>query len=126
MRKGFLYVVAIMGWYSRKVLAWRLSNSLDVMPCIEVLEETLGKHGMPDNFNSDQGSQFNRMDLPMCSKSTTFRSAWMARVAGWTMCLSNCLWRSLKYEKVYLKAYDSVAQVQQPIGECMNFYNQDR
>jgi len=126
MRKGFLYLVAIMDWHSRKVLAWRLSNSLDAMPCIEALEDALANHGAPEIFNSDQGSQFtsdgftdvlkeHEIQISMDSKGRWIDNVFIER-----------LWRSLKYEEVYLKAYDSVARAQQSIGEWMDFYNQDR
>lgn len=126
MRKGFLYLVAIMDWHSRKVLAWRLSNSLDAMPCIEALEEALANHGRPDIFNSDQGSQFTSDGFTDVLKehgiqiSMDGKGRWIDNV------FIERLWRSLKYEEVYLKAYDSVAQAQQSIGEWMDFYNQDR
>ena len=90
MRKGFLYLVAIMDWHSRKVLSWRLSNSLDAMPCIEALEDALANHGVPDIFNSDQGCQFTSEGFTDVLKDRgAFRSAWMARDAGWIMYLSS-------------------------------------
>jgi putative transposase len=126
MRKGFLYLVAIMDWHSRKVLSWRLSNSLDTAPCIEALEEALANHGTPDIFNSDQGCQFtsegftgvlkeHKIDISMDGKGRWIDNVFIER-----------LWRSLKYEEVYLKAYDTVAQAQQGIGRWMSFYNTDR
>ena len=126
MRKGFLYLVAIMDWHSRKVLSWRLSNSLDTAPCIEALEEALANYGTPDIFNSDQGCQFTSDDFTGVLKahgiqiSMDGKGRWMDNV------FIERLWRSLKYEEVYLKAYDTVAHAQQSIGEWMNFYNQDR
>jgi len=126
MRKGFLYLVAIMDWHSRKVLSWRLSNSLDTAPCIEALEEALADHGTPDIFNSDQGCQFTSEEFTGVLKahgiqiSMDGKGCWMDNV------FIERLWRSLKYEEVYLKAYDTVAQAQQNIGEWMSFYNQDR
>lgn len=126
MRKGFLYLVAIMDWHSRKVLSWRLSNSLDTAPCIDALEEALAKHGTPDIFNSDQGCQFTSEGFTDILKahhiqiSMDGKGRWMDNV------FIERLWRSLKYEEVYLKAYDTVAQAQQGIGDWMVFYNQDR
>ncbi len=126
MRKGFLYLVAIMDWHSRKVLSWRLSNSLDAAPCIEALEEALANHGTPDIFNSDQGCQFTSEDFTDVLKehkidiSMDGKGRWMDNV------FIERLWRSLKYEEVYLKAYDTVAQAKQSIGQWMSFYNQDR
>ncbi len=126
MRKGFLYLVAIMDWHSRKVLSWRLSNSLDTAPCIEALEEAVANYGTPDIFNSDQGCQFTSEDFTGALKahgvkiSMDGKGRWMDNV------FIERLWRSLKYEEVYLKAYDTVAHARQSIGEWMNFYNQDR
>ncbi len=126
MRKCFLYLVAIMDWHSRKVLSWRLSNSLDTAPCIEALEEALVNYGTPDIFNSDQGCQFTSEGFTGVLKahgiqiSMDGKGRWMDNV------FIERLWRSLKYEEVYLKAYDTVAQAQQSIGEWMRFYNQDR
>jgi len=126
MHKGFLYLVAIMDWHTRKVLSWRLSNSLDTAPCIEALEEALADHGAPDIFNSDQGCQFtseaftnllkqHKIEISMDGKGRWVDNVFIER-----------LWRSLKYEEVYLNAYDTVAQATQRIGEWMRFYNQER
>ncbi len=126
MRKGFLYLVVIMDWHSRKVLSWRLSNSLDTAPCIEALEEAIAKHGTPKIFNSDQGCQFtsdgftgvlrdNDIKISMDGKGRWIDNVFIER-----------LWRSLKYEEVYLKAYDAVAQAKKNIGVWLTFYNQDR
>jgi len=126
MRKGFLYLVAIMDWYSRKVLSWRLSNSLDTMPCIEALEEALTRYGAPDLFNSDQGCQFTSEGFTDVLKSRGIQISMDGKGRWMDNVFIERLWRSLKYEEVYLKAYDSVAQAQQGIGEWMRFYNQDR
>ena len=126
MRKGFLYLVAVMDWHSRKVLSWCLSNSLDTAPCIEALEEALVNHGTPDIFNTDQGCQFTSEGFTEVLKahdiqiSMDGKGRWMDNV------FIERLWRSLKYEEVYLKAYDTVSQVTQGIGDWMDFYNQDR
>lgn len=126
MHKGFLYLVAIMDWHSRKVLSWRLSNSLDTAPCIEALEEALANYGTPGIFNSDQGCQFTSEGFTDVLKahgiqiSMDGKGRWMDNV------FIERLWRSLKYEEVYLKAYDTVAQAEEGIGTWMEFYNQDR
>jgi putative transposase len=126
MRKGFLYLVAIMDWHSRKVLSWRLSNSLDAAPCVEALEEALANYGTPEIFNSDQGCQFTSEDFTDVLKdngvkiSMDGKGRWMDNV------FIERLWRSLKYEEVYLKAYDSVAQAKQGIGDWLMFYNEER
>ena len=126
MRKGFLYLVAVMDWHSRKVLSWRLSNSLDTAPCIEVLEEALATHGTPELFNTDQGCQFTSELFTGVLKqhgikiSMDGKGRWMDNV------FIERLWRSLKYEEVYLKAYDTVAHAIESIGIWMDFYNQER
>ena len=126
MRKGFLYLVAIMDWHSRKVLSWRLSNTLDTAPCLEALEEAITQYGTPEIFNTDQGCQFTSEDFTSALKdhqitiSMDGKGRWMDNV------FIERLWRSLKYEEVYLKAYETVAQAQQGINNWLLFYNQDR
>ncbi len=126
MRKGFLYLVAIMDWYSRKVLSWRLSNSLDTAPCIEALEEALANHGTPGIFNSDQGSQFTSDDFIKTLKNQSIKISMDGKGRWIDNVFIERLWRSLKYEEVYLKAYDTVAQAKKNIGIWLAFYNQDR
>ena len=126
MRKGFLYLVAIMDWHSRKVLSWRLSNSLDTVPCIEALEEALAKHGRPDIFNSDQGCQFTSDDFTGILKDNGIQISMDGKGRWIDNVFIERLWRSLKYEEVYLKAYDTVAQAKESIGVWLAFYNQDR
>ncbi|NOY84437.1 MAG: IS3 family transposase, partial [Nitrospirae bacterium] len=116
MRNGFLYLVAIMDWHSRKVLSWRLPNSLETEPCIEALEEALAKYGTPGIFNSNQGSQFTSDDFTKVLKKKGIDISMDGKGR----------WRSLKYEEVYLKAYESVAHAKESIGIWLNFYNQDR
>ena len=125
MARGFLYLVAIMDWYSRYVLAWRLSNTLEVGFCVDALEEALGK-GKPEIFNTDQGSQFT---------SAAFTGALLERgiqvsMDGKGRYLDNIiverLWRSIKYEEVYLKAYKDGTEAKQGIGAYLDFYNPER
>ena len=125
MARGFLYLVAIMDWYSRYVLAWRLSNTLEVGFCVDALEEALGK-GKPEIFNTDQGSQFT---------SAAFTGALLERgiqvsMDGKGRYLDNIiverLWRSIKYEEVYLKAYKDGTEAKQGIGAYLDFYNRER
>ena len=109
MRRGFLYLVAIMDWWSRKVLAWRLSNTMDVDFCVEALEAALARHGKPKIFNSDQGSQFTSLAFTQALKdagvkiSMDGKGRWMDNV------MIERLWRSLKYECVYLQAFETGA-----------------
>ncbi len=126
MRKGFLYLVAIMDWHSRKVLSWRLSNSLDAAPCVEALEEAIKNQGTPEIFNSDQGCQFTSDDFTDVLKNHDIKISMDGKGRWMDNVFIERLWRSLKYEEVYLKAYDSVAQARQGIDQWMNFYNQDR
>lgn len=123
MKKGVLYLVAVMDWCSRKVLSWRLSNSMDTEFCVAAVEEALANHGKPDIFNTDQGSQFT---------STAFTGLLQANgiqisMDGRGRCLDNVfierLWRSLMYENVYLKNYDTGTEARAGIGSWMRFYN---
>jgi len=126
MRKGFLSLVAIMDWYSRKVLSRRLTNSLDTAPWIEALEEALAKHGRPDIFSSDQGCQFTSDDFTGMLKDKGIQISMDGKGRWIDNVFIERLWRSLKYEEVYLKAYDTVAQAKENIGVWLSFYNQDR
>ena len=125
MARGFLYLVAIMDWHSRYVLAWRLSNTLEVDFCVAALEEALSK-GRPQIFNTDQGSQFT---------SEAFTSMLLAQgvqvsMDGRGRCMDNVfverLWRSIKYEELYLKAYQNGTEARKGIGAYLAFYNQER
>ena len=126
MRKGFLYLVAVMDWHSRKVLSWRLTNSLDAAPCIEALEEALAARAAPEIFNSDQGCQFTSEGFTDVLKAHDIQISMDGKGRWIDNVFIERLWRSLKYEEVYLKAYDTVAQAEQSIGDWMEFYNQDR
>ena len=126
LRHGFVYLVAIIDWFSRKVLSWRLSNTLDTSFCIEALDEALTCFGSPEIFNSDQGCQFTAEEF--------VQRLLDAGVAisrdGKGRCLDNVfaerLWRSLKYEEVYLKSYDSIAEARREIGMYLAFFNEER
>jgi putative transposase len=126
MQTGFAYLVAIMDWYSRRVLSWRLSNTLDSSFCVEALEEALACFGRPEIFNTDQGAQFTAEAF-----TTPLRERGIAiSMDGKGRCLDNVfverLWRSLKYEEVYLHAYDDMAQARAGIGRYFGFYNGER
>ncbi|EIA1343614.1 IS3 family transposase [Vibrio parahaemolyticus] len=126
MAKGFLYLVAIIDWYSRKVLSWRLSNTMDTSFCIEALEDALKHYGPPDIFNSDQGSQFTSTEFTQklidhgVRISIDGKGRWVDNV------FIELLWRSLKYEEVYLKAYTTPREAELEIGHYMVFYNEER
>ena len=126
MPKGFLYLVAIMDWHSRAVLAWRLSNTLGADFCVEALEEALARYGKPEIFNTDQGCQFTSTDFTAVLE----RGGITISMDGKGRCMDNIfverLWRSLKYEEVYLHAYASVAEAKAGIGAWLRFYNEER
>jgi putative transposase len=124
--RGFLYLVAIIDWASRAVLAWRLSNTMDVSFCLAALEDALAKHGKPEIFNTDQGSQFTSAAFTGAliaagvEISMDGRGRWMDNV------FIERLWRSLKYEDVYLKGYADGREARAGIGEWIGFYNEQR
>lgn len=126
MRRGFLYMAAIMDWHSRKVLSWRLSNTMDSSFCAEALEEALARHGKPDIFNTDQGSQFTSFEFTGVLKdvgvsiSMDGKGRWMDNV------FIERLWRSLKYECVYLNAFETGTDARKGIGKWISFYNGSR
>jgi putative transposase len=126
MAKGFLYLVVIMDWASRAVLTWRLSNTLGADFCVEALEEALVRYGRPEIFNTDQGSQFTSDDFT----GTLQRHGVTISMDGKGRCMDNIfverLWRSLKYEEVYLHAYASVAEAKAGISAWLRFYNEER
>ncbi|AWA98194.1 MULTISPECIES: IS3 family transposase [Vibrio] len=126
MAKGFLYLVAIIDWYSRKVLSWRLSNTMDTSFCIEALEEALKHYGPPDIFNSDQGSQFTSSEFTQKLTGHGVRISMDGKGRWVDNVFIERLWRSLKYEEVYLKAYTTPREAELEIGNYMVFYNEER
>jgi putative transposase len=126
MAHGFAYLVAIIDWYSRRVLSWRLSNTLDTGFCIEALKEALSRFGKPDIFNTDQGSQFTSADFTDVLRKADIKIS----MDGKGRCIDNIfverLWRSLKYEEVYLNAYDSLIEARGGIGRYFRFFNHKR
>ena len=126
MQHGFLYLVAVIDWASRAVLAWRLSNTMDTRFCIEALDEALARYGKPKIFNSDQGSQFTSeaftgrliaagVEISMDGRGRFLDNIFIER-----------LWRSIKYEEIHLKAYADGREARAGIGAWMKFYNEDR
>ena len=126
MARGFVYLAAVVDWFSRRVLSWRVSITMEVEFCLEAVEEALARHGRPEIFNTDQGSQFTSQDFTgllldnAIAISMDGRGAWRDNV------FVERLWRSVKYEEVYLRAYDNVAQARASIGRYLNFYNRKR
>ena len=126
MRRGFLYLVAIMDWASRKVLAWRLSNSMEAEFCIEALEEALARHGKPDIFNTDQGSQFTSPGFTGVLKEAGVRISMDGKGRWMDNVFIERLWRSMKYECVYLNAFETGSEARKGLGDWIAFYNGNR
>ena len=126
MARGFVYLAAVVDWFSRRVLAWRLSITLEVEFCLDAVEEALARYGRPEIFNTDQGSQFTSAAFTglllenAIAISMDGRGAWRDNV------FVERLWRSVKYEEVYLRAYDSVGQARASLGRYLDFYNRKR
>jgi putative transposase len=126
MARGFVYLAVVLDWFSRRVLSWRVSITMEASFCVATLEEALAKHGKPEIFNTDQGSQFtgaaftgvladNGIAISMDGKGAWRDNVFVER-----------LWRSVKYEEVYLRAYDSVSEARASIGRYLDFYNRRR
>ncbi len=126
MRRGFIYLVAIIDWYSRSVLSWRISNTLDSDFCVDALNDALRRYGKPEIFNSDQGCQFtsddfigvlekNNIQISMDGKNRWVDNVFVER-----------LWRSLKYEEIYPSCYETVFEAKAGISTYLNFYNNER
>jgi len=126
VRRGFLYLIAIMDWATRHVLAWRLSNTMDAGFCVEALHEAMARYGKPEIFNTDQGSQFTSLDFTGVLKDAGVTIS----MDGRGRCMDNIfierLWRSLKYEAVYLHELTDGFVAQRVIGEWIGFYNTAR
>ena len=126
LSKGYVYLVAIMDWASRKVLSWRLSNTLDTSFCLDALEEAIEQFGCPEIFNSDQGSQFTSEAFTAKLKEHGIRISMDGRGRWLDNIFIERLWKSVKYEEVYLKAYDSIAVARKELREYFDFYNKRR
>lgn len=126
MPEGHAYLVVIMDWYSRKALSWRLSNTLDSGFCVEALEEAIWKYGKPDIFNSDQGVQFTSDDFTGTLLKNNIRISMDGRGRWMDNVFIERLWRTLKYEDVYLKAYGNIPEARLGIGEYLEWYNSER
>ena len=126
MRRGHLYLVAVLDWWSRKVLSWRLSNSLDTRFCIEALEEALVKFGCPGIFNTDQGAQFTSAAFLSVLKQNQIRISMDGRGRALDNVFVERLWRSVKYEHVYLHPYDTGHEVEAGLRTYFAYYNAER
>jgi len=126
MARGFVYLVAVVDWFSRKVLAWRLSVTLETEPCLETLKEATPKFGAPEIMNTDQGSQFTSIDFITALKDADIRISMDGKGAWRDNVFVERLWRTIKYEEVYLRAYDSVTAACESLRRHINFYNARR
>jgi len=126
LQRGFLYLVAVMDWASRKVLSWRLSNTLDPSFCVEALEEALEHYGAPEIFNTDQGSQFTSVDFTDILKEADIRISMDGKGRWMDNVFIERLWRSLKYECVYLSEFATGSEARTGIGWWIDFYDQRR
>ena len=125
MRGGFLYLTAVIDWYSRYVLSWELSNTMDVHFCLTALERAL-RHGKPDIFNTDQGSQYTSHEFTKAVLDAGVPMSMDGRGRALDNVFVERLWRAVKYEEVHLKDYDAVPAAIQGLGTCFRFYNTER
>jgi putative transposase len=126
MARGFVYLAAIVDWFSRKVLAWRLSITLEADFCIEALQEALERYGRPAIFNTDQGSQFTSTDFIKVLQDAEVAISMDGKGAWRDNVFVERLWRTIKYEEIYLRAYTSVPEARASIGRYLAFYNGTR
>ena len=126
MARGFVYLAAVVDWFSRRVLAWRVSIDMAVGFCLEAVEEALVRHGKPDIFNTDQGSQFTGAAFTGLLADNGIAISMDGRGAWRDNVFVERLWRSVKYEEVYLRAYDSVGHARASLGRYLDFYNGKR
>src|SRR6202165_141130 len=123
MARGFVYLAVVLDWFSRRVLSWRASITMEAAFCVETLEDALACHGRPDVFNTDQGSQFTGSAFTGVLASHGIAISMDGKGAWRDNVFVERLWRSVKYEEVYLRAYESVSEARNSIGRYMDFYN---
>jgi putative transposase len=123
MARGFVYLAVVLDWFSRRVLSWRLSVTMEAAFCVETLEDALARHGKPDIVNTDQGSQFTGQAFTGVLANNDIAISMDGKGAWRDNVFVERLWRSVKYEEVYLRAYDSVSEARASIGHYLDFYN---
>jgi len=123
MACGFVYLAAVVDWFSRRVLSWRVSITMEAAFCVEALEEALARHGRPETFNTDQGSQFTSHDFTSVLLKADIAISMDGKGSWRDNVFVERLWRSIKYEEIYLRAYDSVSDARASIGRYLTFYN---
>jgi putative transposase len=126
MARGFVYLAVVLDWFSRRVLSWRVSITMEAAFCVETLEEALAKHGKPEIFNTDQGSQFTGSAFTGVLKAQNIKISMDGKGAWRDNVFVERLWRSVKYEEVYLRAYDSVSDARASLGRYLDLYNRRR
>ena len=126
MKRGFVYLVAVIDWFSRRVLSWKLSITMDVSFCLEALDEALSKYGKPEIFNTDQGSQFTSEAFTGRLKKEGIAISMDGKGRRRGNVLIERFWRSIQYEEVYLHAYESVSEARGRIGQYIQFFNNRR
>jgi putative transposase len=126
MARGFIYLAAVVDWFSRRVLAWKLSITMDVSFCIEALEEALSRNEKPEIFNTDQGSQFTSEAFTGRLKEEGIRISMDGKGRWRDNVFVERVWKSVKYEEVYLHAYETVTEARTSIGKYLEFYNSIR
>ena len=126
MARGFVYLAVVLDWFSRRVLSWRVSITMEAAFCVETLEEALAKHGKPEIFNTDQGSQFTGAAFTGVLANNDIAISMDGKGAWRDNVFVERLWRSVKYEEVYLRAYDSVSEARASIRRYFDFYNRRR
>jgi putative transposase len=126
MARGFVYLAVVLDWFSRRVLSWRVSITMEAAFCVETLQDALTRHGRPDIFNTDQGSQFTGADFTSVLASNGIAISMDGKGAWRDNVFVERLWRSVKYEEVYLRAYDSVSEARASLGRYLDFYNRRR
>lgn len=126
MRRGFVFLFVVMDWASRRVMAWRLSNTLTTDFCVEAVNEAIHRHGKPEIFNTDQGCQFTSMEFTGLLKQNGIAISMDGKGCWRDNVFVERLWKSVKYEEVYLRAYDSVSEAKQGLSHYFTFYNQGR
>jgi putative transposase len=126
MARGFVYLAAVVDWFSRRVLAWRLSITMEVEFCLDAVEDALARYGRPEILNTDQGSQFTSAAFTGLLLDNTIAISMDGRGSWRDNVFVERLWRSIKYEEVYLRAYDSVSDARASLGRYLDFYNRTR
>jgi putative transposase len=126
MARGFIYLTVVLDWYTRRVLSWKVSITMDVHFCLEAVEEAISRYGTPEIMNTDQGSQFTSQAFTGLLKEHRIKISMDGKGSWRDNVFIECLWRSVKYEDIYLRAYDSASSVRTGLNRYFNFYNSRR